>query len=889
MYGPDRRIATDRGRELDLPRLRLRRHIDGMSDPFAELSLALGDRYRIERELGAGGMATVYLAEDLKHNRMVAVKVLKPELAVAIGAARFLAEIKTTANLQHPHILALHDSGEVNGTVFYVMPYVEGESLRDRLEREKQLPVEDALRIAAEVADALQYAHERGVIHRDIKPENILLQRGHAVVADFGIALAASKTGGARMTETGMSLGTPTYMSPEQAMGAREVDARTDVYSLGCVLYEMLVGEPPFVGPTAQSIVAKVMTESPRSLTGQRRTVPPHVDAAVQKSLEKLAADRFASAAAFAESLRDGGQSLRASGHEPVLALLRPRSLANRMARWAAMLVAGVAIAASAFVAGRRSGDDRASTGLSMEQRTFRTLAIYSARYTADGESIVYSAADVGDSPRIYTVTAAYPQPRVVSDSGIHLLAVSSKDELAVLVGAQYQQHRVFVGTLARMPIGGGSPRELVRGVRDADWSRDGSELAIVRVVGGRDRLEYPIGTSLYETQGYLSDLRIAPDGRHIAFNEHPEKGDDRGFVAVVDLKGKHVALTEEYPTIEGLAWSADGRSIVFGAQPAASTSVQQLETVTLDGKIRRDAPGVGDETIQDIAADGRQLILRADGFSGIWLHRAGAASPTDMSWLNLSFFPILSHDGSQLVFGDGSNVAGNTYATMLRHTDGTAAVRLGEGAPLSLSRDQQWVLSEVPTQPVRLMAYPTGVGTSRRLDHGEFVAISAGSFIGDGKTFVICGNTLKGTSGCYTGSTDGGVMHPFFTGSVQSLAVAPDGSFMVANVADSGYRQVLFRDGSARPVPGLVASDEVLRFSPDGRELWTRNPNELPARVQRVDIGTGARSALLPTFDFPSPALTGVQEVSLADDPRTYAYIDRRVAGYLFERSSQR
>ncbi|HEY7860197.1 MAG TPA: serine/threonine-protein kinase, partial [Gemmatimonadaceae bacterium] len=527
-----------------------------MSDPLADLSTALGDRYRIERELGAGGMATVYLAEDLKHNRKVAVKVLKPELAIAIGAARFLAEIKTTANLQHPHILALHDSGEVNGTVFYVMPYVEGESLRDRLEREKQLPVDDALRIAAEVADALEYAHERGVIHRDIKPENILLQRGHAVVADFGIALAASKTGGARMTETGMSLGTPTYMSPEQAMGAREVDARTDVYSLGCVLYEMLVGEPPFVGPTAQSIVAKVMTESPRSLTGQRRTVAPHVDAAVQKSLEKLAADRFASAAAFAEALRDGGQSLRATVHETAHAPARRRSLAGRMARWAAMLVAGVAIASAAFVAGRRSGDYRASTGLSMEQRTFRTQAIFSARYAADGESIVYSAAEVGDSPRIYTVTSAYPQPRAVSDSGIHLLAVSSKDEMAVLVGAVYEHHRVLTGTLARMPVGGGMPRELLTDVHDADWSPDGSQLAVAHDVDGKDVLEYPIGTVLYESPRYLSDVRVAPDGQHVAFNEHPEKGDDRGAVAVVDLKGGHKLLTPQYPAIEGLAWT---------------------------------------------------------------------------------------------------------------------------------------------------------------------------------------------------------------------------------------------------------------------------------------------------------------------------------------------
>ena len=279
-----------------------------MTDAVARLSAALADRYRIERELGQGGMATVYLAEDLKHDRKVALKVLRPELAAVIGAERFLAEIKTTANLQHPHILALFDSGKVDGTVFYVMPYVEGESLRDRLTREKQLPIGDAVRIATEVADALQYAHGHGVIHRDIKPENILLHGGHALVADFGIALAAATTGGARMTETGMSLGTPHYMSPEQAMGERTLDARTDIYALGCVLYEMLIGEPPFRGPTAQAIVAKVMTDEPRPPSQLRRSVPEAVEEAVLTALEKLPADRFESAKEFAEAL--GGKAV---------------------------------------------------------------------------------------------------------------------------------------------------------------------------------------------------------------------------------------------------------------------------------------------------------------------------------------------------------------------------------------------------------------------------------------------------------------------------------------------------------------------------------------------------------------------------------------------------
>src|SRR6478735_2051954 len=252
-------------------------------------------------------MATVYLAEDLKHRRNVAIKVLRPELAAVIGAERFLREIQTIATLQHPHILGLIDSGEVNGTAYYVMPFVDGESLRERLRREKQLPVSDAVRLATEVASALDYAHRHGVIHRDIKPENILLHDGQALVADFGIALALTSAGGTRMTETGMSLGTPHYMSPEQAMGEREITARSDVYALGAVLYEMLSGEPPFTGPTAQAIVAKVMTDDPRPLTIHRKTVPPHVEAAVLTALAKLPADRFETAKQFAEALASPG------------------------------------------------------------------------------------------------------------------------------------------------------------------------------------------------------------------------------------------------------------------------------------------------------------------------------------------------------------------------------------------------------------------------------------------------------------------------------------------------------------------------------------------------------------------------------------------------------
>ncbi|HTH64888.1 MAG TPA: serine/threonine-protein kinase, partial [Gemmatimonadales bacterium] len=276
------------------------------ADLLPSLSAALAGRYTIERELGAGGMATVYLAQDLKHQRRVAIKVLRPELAAAIGADRFLREITTTASLRHPHIVPLYDSGSAGDTLFYVMPFVDGESLRGRLQREKQLPLDDALQIAREVADALSYAHGRGIVHRDIKPENIMLEAGHAVVTDFGIAKALSAASGDSLTQTGMAIGTPSYMSPEQAAGEGELDGRSDLYALGCVLYEMLAGQPPFTGPTVESVVHQHLVAEPRSISLLRPAVPAAVAAALQRALAKAPADRFNPVALFSEAIRPG-------------------------------------------------------------------------------------------------------------------------------------------------------------------------------------------------------------------------------------------------------------------------------------------------------------------------------------------------------------------------------------------------------------------------------------------------------------------------------------------------------------------------------------------------------------------------------------------------------
>jgi eukaryotic-like serine/threonine-protein kinase len=706
-----------------------------MSQPSSRLAAALADRYRIERELGQGGMATVYLAHDLKHDRKVAIKVLRPELAAIIGAERFLREIKTIATLQHPHILGLIDSGEVNGTAYYVMPFVEGESLRDRLTREKQLPIADAVRIATEVASALDYAHRHQVIHRDIKPENILLHDGSALVADFGIALAASKAGGTRMTETGMSLGTPTYMSPEQAMGEREITARSDVYALGCVTYEMLIGEPPFTGPTAQAIVAKVMTAEPARPTDLRKTVPWHVAAATLTALAKLPADRFASAHDFAEALADQAFAGPAAGTSARLALMRAPGLRSRLRDPLVLGLAAATLASLGLAVAlwRRPAAPpalppvRFSFGGTDSAPVFNRFP-WPAAISPDGGTLVYAVPERGGGTSYYSRRSDQLAGRPIPGTTGGSQPLFSPDGQWLAFEADNKEKKVRLDGSAPVTIAEGG------GNNGADWTTSGElvvgstggahGLSHVSIAGG-ELVQLTRPDSARGESDHLWPIAL-PDGRTIVFTlwsgalataELAMTSLDDGKVSRLELKG-----------IRPLA-VLDGALVYVQADGA-------VMAVPLDASRRR-ARGrpvpVLDPVPVEPANNGNSAIFVSPGGalvvgSGIrrsrlsWISRDGTAHPISPETRGF-LLPRLSPDGRRIavMVGDGSRSDVWIYdlqtgtlsrlttvgsATSVEWTrDGTGVVYSAAGTE---SRASIWAQSvEAASAPERLAQLP--------------------------------------------------------------------------------------------------------------------------------------------------------------------------------------
>ena len=844
-----------------------------MTDAAVRLAAALADRYRIERELGMGGMATVYLAHDVRHDRKVALKVLRAELAAVIGAERFLAEIKTTANLQHPHILPLFDSGNAEGFLFYVMPYVEGESLRDRLSRERQLPVPDALRFASEVASALDYAHRHGVVHRDIKPENILLHEGQALVADFGIALAVSTAGGGkRMTETGMSLGTPHYMSPEQAMGEREITPKSDVYALGCVVYEMLLGEPPFTGPTAQAVIAKVMTEKPGPIVSRRDRVPPHVEEAVFTALEKLPADRFGSAAEFAAALT-----------RPAAATLRPAVVPRQRAavapRWALVAgglgLAGLGVALGAVLV-RRGGPPVAGFGRATKVTYDRGLEIMPA-LSPDGRSVAYSAG-TSAAMRIFVrqVTGGRAIPLTSDSVEVEWSPSWSSDGTRVLFLAR--------GGVFSAPSSGGEERPEIPApaagyISSADWSPDGRTIA------------YAVGDSIFlwseqrraRLVATIHDpalCRWSPDARLIACasgnsfyltpgtvfsNLSPNR-----IVVVRVRDGAVETVTDSTSLNQSPAWSPDDRWLYFVSDRDGPRDIFAVR-VGSDGRAAgapvRLTTGLGAQSIS-LSADGSRLAYSPLAQSAnIWslpypahppVSASGAVQLTTGDQIIEDF--SVSRDGRWLAYHSDLTGKGQAYRVALPH-----------GTPERLTSDQYDDYAPDLSPDGREIAFHSWRSGSRDvfvqpLDGGPPQQVTASP-----RQEVIARWKFDGTALVYGDlNPPGGVWisrrrpdrsweAPFervTTGYWPQWS--PDGRWLAFShgltggaiglvPADSGPERVLLDPARGGPAP------EVPAWSPDGKTIYFKSHDAMGNASIWAIPAAGGTPQLLVRFDDPT------------------------------------
>ncbi len=867
--------------------------------------------YEVLSPLGAGGMGEVYRARDTRLGREVAVKVLPQHLSGdAEVRARFEREARTVSSLNHPHICTLYDVGREGNTDFLVMELVEGETLAARLAK-GSLPTADVLRLGAQIADALDRAHRAGVTHRDLKPGNVMLTKSGAKLMDFGLAratglprtssevspsaLTQSPTIAQPLTAEGTIVGTFQYMAPEQLEG-KEADARSDLWALGCVLYEMATGKRAFEGKSQASLIAAILEHEPAPITTVSPLSPSALERVVGRCLAKDPEDRWQSARDLAHELRwiaeSGSQAgARMAAVTGVQATAAPGALAPGVERarggagrrsllpWLVSAALAVIAGASLFFTWHKNQQTPAQ--FNFNQIAYRPAAIYRAAFAPDGKTIVYSASPEGNTPDIFTVRPEFPEPQPLGLHGVQLLSVSSKGELAVLTNAQFIGHRLFTGTLARVPLGGGAPREILENVREADWSPDGSELAIIRDVGGEDRLEFPIGNVLCRSPAYLSDLRVSPQGDRIAYFEHPARYDDRGSVNVIDLHGKKTVLSDGYWGEEGIAWARDGSEILFSASYGGYTWT--VYSVTPAGRRQVALQSAGGLTIHDIAADGRWLTTRDDQRTGLMVHRPEWSEDRDLSWLDLSNIGFITRDGKTLVFSEQSGAMGTNYAVCFRKIDGSPVVRLGEGIPTDLSPDDKWVLVNVPSTPQDLVLYPIGAGESRHLERANMENYSDSRFFRDGKSVFISGNEIGKGPRFFIQDLAGGAPRAVTPEGTRDGVLSPDGKFILAKGPDSKFGIYPVSGGDPRPVPWLSEFEQVLRWSADGRSALVTYARVIPCRVERVDLETGQRTLFKEIAPTDRTGLLRIIPTFISDDERSYVYAFSRQISSLF------
>ncbi|MCA1610743.1 MAG: protein kinase [Acidobacteria bacterium] len=802
--------------------------------------------YEILAAIGAGGMGEVYRARDERLKRDVAIKIMPASFSQdADRLRRFEQEAQAAGGLNHPNITAVYDLGAQDGAPYIVTELLEGETLRVRLSG-GAIALRKAIDYAVQIAKGLAAAHEKGIIHRDLKPENLFLTRdGRVKILDFGLAKLTQPEGQGGMqtnlptaagTEPGVVMGTLGYMSPEQVKG-KPADQRSDLFSFGAILYEMLSGARAFHRDSAAETMSAILREEPPDLSAANKSVHPGLERIVRHCLEKNPEERFYSARDLAFDLEAlSGMSGESAAHAAL-----PRANAARVS-WpvvaGAVLATALVSAAIAWFAIQKASNRPPP---SFHQLSFRRGTVYAARFAPDGQSVLYSAAWDGKPMEIFTGRRESPESRSFGLARAEVLSISKSGDMAVSLERTILGNFRRTGTLAQLSVGGGEPREILKDVEWADSAPDGKSLAIVRAVQGRMRIEYPAGNVLYETGGWVSHVRLSPGGDLVAFADHPTPGDDGGSIALLDRARKKTSLSGFFQSAQGLAWSPSGAEVWFtGAQIGGNRA---LYSTTRSGKTRLRIWVPGALTLQDISKDGRILLTRETLRSEIFALPPGASRENDLTWLDWSLPAALSADGKKVLFTEAGEGGGDGYSVYLRKTDGSPAVRLGEGSGQSLSPDGEWALAIIhPAADPQLVAYPTGAGQPKVFPKDGIAVFGAG-FLSGGKQILFNGQQAGRPARVWVRDFAGGKPRPVTPeGYVGAGVSSPDGRWAVIREPDRKLYMYPIAGGVPTLLPGLDEKDGVDQWSADGRFLYVHRTGVAPLQVFRLEIATGRK-----------------------------------------------
>jgi serine/threonine protein kinase/Tol biopolymer transport system component len=838
--------------------------------------------YRVLEKIGAGGMGEVFRARDERLGRDVALKLIRPASSDNPDILRrFELEARAAAALNHPNIVAIYDVGFEGTTPYIVAELLEGKTLRQRL-GEGPIPVRQAAGYALQIAQGLSAAHARNIVHRDLKPENLFLTNDDRIkILDFGVAKLQPSAEDHRslenlttVTKHGSVIGTVAYMSPEQLRG-KPVDHRSDIFSFGAILYEMLAGKRAFHGETEVDTMTAVLREEPADSNLEQAAIPSPYQDIVHHCLEKEPDNRFQSAKdlVFALQTISGSSPVRIASSSPL------KGLKTTSLPWA---VAGVlALATVVLALAQFLRIPNAPPGY--RRLTFEAGTIYSARFAPDGQSIVYGAAWNNKPVQLFTTVgnSLLSQPLDFTDAV--LLGISRSNELALVVGGTHTgQLETTNGTLANAPLAGGAPRELLSDVRWADWDEKGG-LAVVHSVEGQSRLEYPIGKVLYQSGGWISNIRISPRGDLIAFMDHPVLWDDRGVVSVVDLSGHVRTLCTGWESESGLAWRPEGKEIWFTA--AAKGNTLNLMAVNLTGKVRPllDVPmGI---VLQDISADGSVLVALTSSRLAMGFTRLGDKEDLDVSWHDWNSARDISADGRSVLFEDASAPAGPTYAVVIRRVDGGLPVRLGDGSSGSLSADGKWAASVSITEPAEITLLPIGPGQPRRIQVTGLKHVHSGwaRFLPDGQQLAVSGDEAGHAARCYVVNLSTGQAKAVTPEGLVCGPISPDGRFIIGKGNTGGISAFPTDGGAPKALVTTKTTFNPVQWSGDGSSLYGYHGGEFPSKVYSLSLSTGKETPLQELNPGSPAGVVMIAPVVVSRDGKSFAYSYNQTLSVLY------